>query len=390
MLQNNDIQPRLATRFLIKAGGQKVKGDKQYPEKWSHFKVCSTERDDIGNPEPQTEWMMENLGTSTPTELPFMFFTNDPLQCYDDGYAYRTKTQRLCYSTDGKLAWWQKQKREGRSDKANPLPTGIEATGGRSNETAEAILVNCPGNACPMQQANKCKINLRLTGFIPRPEKDFKFQGSDVFYSSSYNSAAQLRGSLKTLIMLTGGNIAFVPLTLRLQPKKAMVAGKQVEVFIVSFFPDESVDKLNARSLESGGVPATDLALPSAVPDFDANIEPEEYYPEDAEVDDGRPTLEEMTPAEEEAPPHDDPPDEEPPEEDTSESSQQDDMNSRRADLRDAIRVFGKTCGKSEKIIEMAMKSCEVKDTGETVSNLNDLLEGWKRLESESPPLPME
>lgn len=386
MLQNNDIKPRLATRFLIKAGGQKQKGQSTYPEKWNHFKVCSPDRDEIGNPTPQNDWMMENLGTNTPTEVPFMFFTNDPTQCYDDGYAYRTRTQRLCYSNDGITAYWSKTKREGQKDAKNPLPDGIQQVD--KEETEDSLIVRCPGHQCPMQQSNKCKINLRLTGFIPRPESEFKFQGADVFYSSSYNSAAQLRGSLQTLIMLTGGNIAFVPLTLKLQPKKAIVGGKQIEVYIVSFFPEESVDKLNARTLE-GGMGTPDLALAPPQVDFDENITTDEYYPEPED----RPSYEDMSPGpvDDDEPPMDvyDGATEEPEYEDESVPPSQDSLSSQRADLRQAIKMLGKGMGKSDNVINMALKSCEVDgDLKESVKNYKDMYTGWQKLADEEPGLP--
>ena len=391
MLKNNDIVPRLATRFLIKAGGQKKKGDKTHPEKWDHFKVCSTERDDIGNPEPQEEWMLDNVGTTEPTEIPFMFFTNDPTQCYDDGYAYRTRTQRLCYSNDGITAQWQKNKREGQKDVKNPLPKGIEQT---PNSTDDAFVVKCPGRDCPMQQSSKCKINLRLTGFIPRPEHDFKFQGADVFYSSSYNSAAQLRGSLQTLIMLTGGNIAFVPLTLKLQPKKAMVSGRQIEVYIVSFFPDESVDKLNARTL-AGGDNRPDLALAPPEADFEENVTAEEYYPEEDEAP-VRATLDEMTPEpeEEDGPPDDvydnmaPPPDEEPDEVDSVLENM--DAREQLAHYKREIWKIGKANDKSDGIIKAAIDTSThgMGTVGEQVSGLKELYESWTKIYGEPGSLP--
>lgn len=372
MLQNEDIKPRLATRFLIKAGGLKQKGDTTYPEKWDHIKVCSPDRDDVGNPTHMDEWMMENLGTKTPTEVPFMFFTNDPTQCYDDGYAYRTKTQRLCYSTDGRIAWWSKSKREGKSDKKNPVPEGITTLGGSSNETEDAIAVKCPGPGCPMQASKKCKINLRLTGFIPRPEEDFKFQGADVFYSSSYNSASQLRGSLQTLISLTGGNIAFVPLTLRLSPKKAMAAGRQVQVYVMSFFPDESVDKLNARSIESGGPPATDLALPHAVPDFDENVEPDEYYsPETESTDSTLPSYEEMSP-------------------DTTSDSETEsievDLDAEIAAMKRDIFAVGRDLKKKDEEVKGILIACDAEEKKDIYDNLRNTLAGLRLMLEPSLP----
>jgi len=292
MLQNNSIRPRLATRFLIKAGGLKQSGEKTFPEKWDHFKVCSTERNDIGNPEPQNAWMRENLNEEKPTKIPFMFFTNDPEACYDDGYAYRTKTQRLCFSSDGKLAYWQRKKSEGAKSVANKLPDELVVA---DDSDAETVVVECPGPSCPLQKANKCKINLRLVGFIPKPDEGFVFQGADIFYSSSYNSAAQLRASMDALITLTGGQIAFTPLVLQLQPKKAMVSGKQQTVYIVSFFPSQSVDKLQAKAMSEGqtDIPRTSvLSIPSAVDVEEPEKFHDEFYPEETT----RPDLDEMMP----------------------------------------------------------------------------------------------
>ena len=279
MLEDGNIKPRLATRYLIKAGG---KGPKGNPVKWDHFKICKNERDEQGLLIPDDEFMKKVCGTTKPAEIPFMFFSNNPTDCYDDGYSYRTKSQRLCFSTDGKTAHWSNRIRVGDKLKTHKIPEGIEPI----QDMGETTGVVCLGPNCPMQTGRKCKINLRLVGYIPTD--DGIFTGADVFFSSSYNSAAQLRASMHVLVTRTNGNIAFRPLTLRLQPKKALVDNKQLTVYVVDFYSAETPEQLT-----SGVQPVVmpSLAPPPAAIDMgDNEVIAEEYYPEEPTVDDMMPS----------------------------------------------------------------------------------------------------
>lgn len=307
MLKPGIIQPRLRNRLRIKIGGMKKRGDKEYPEKYDHFKLTTTEKDDQGNWIPVTDnWLMEHIGDVKPKELPFMFFSNDPRMCFDTGYAYQTRQGRRCYSEDGDLAWWAKKKPVKKGDKwtdgPNPVPEGIKTVPvaglppeqSRMLDDYEPVL--CMGQECPMQKMDpaNCKLNLRLSGFIPVPEG--RFEGQDILWSTSYNSASQIMGSWETLMLQTGGQPAFIPLKLKLEPKK----GKRGEIYILSFHVDVSraeIDAIVAGAAAAGrGAIGSGLTPPPAV-DLGEHERAEEFYEgETVPEEDDNPSLADMMP----------------------------------------------------------------------------------------------
>lgn len=309
MLKPGIIKPRLRNRFIIKIGGMKRTKTKEYPEKYDHFKLVYPEKGEDGHRIPvEEEFLMEHFGEVEPKELPFMFFSNDPRMCYDTGYAFQTKQGRRCFSEDGELAWWAKKKMTKKDNKwvegKNPLPEGIQVIESGPSPYNVAIeehshllddyqTVQCLGRECPMQKTDppNCKLNLRLSGFIPVPEG--RFEGQDILWSTSYHSAAQIEGSWATLMLQTGGHPAFVPLKLKLEPRK----GKRGEIYILSFHADADQNEINAivagSTIRGPEAISPGMTPPSAVEMGDA----EEFYETEAAGEGPKgPNLEEMMP----------------------------------------------------------------------------------------------
>jgi hypothetical protein len=226
----------LARTGRIKIGGkgeerQKKDGTGTYrlPVKYDHFVVTlDTRKGGRGNFIPDEE-VMQHYGPK-PKRLNVMFLVNDWRQVYDDWFAAYFKSTLVCSSDNGKTAIWR-----GRKEKLHRDIKVLEQVTGRQ----QGWRVECPGIRCPYYRAKSgitCRCNIRMMVNIMEQSR---MGGAYEFRSSSYNSALQLRASFASVMSMTGGQIAGIPLELVVGPHTTMDEnGKPQESYVVHFeFP---------------------------------------------------------------------------------------------------------------------------------------------------------
>ena len=214
MIKN--LVPRLAEVGKIKCGikgeSRKSKYGKEFmlPQKLDHFIITTLERDAAGRLKPDVALMnkLKNNGDNL-TELPIRLLYDDIDLNFPTRYALYKGNKCLC-SGDGERA--------------------IEV-----KENGMSFEINCP---CKRQDPeyqgpDKCKINGTLSCIIEGSEK---LGGCYKFRTTSFNSVTNILSSLAFIKTLTGGKLAWIPLTLILAPKSTTIpgSGKATTVYCAS------------------------------------------------------------------------------------------------------------------------------------------------------------
>jgi len=302
--------PRLPERGHIKIGElgavrKSTRGnDYQLPQKLDHFRVTTLDRDPKNaNNFVIDQALYERLDLpEKPTELPVRLLYDDLELNFPTRYACYAGQKLWCVG-DGEQAL-----RASKEHGQNPLP--------------EPFPVACPCHRIEPTYKGKdvCKINGRLSVLI---DGAGGIGGVWVFRTTSYNSVTGILSSLAFIRNLTGGILANIPLTLRLQKKRAANPndGSGLDIWVASLeYPGNASELLET---------AHDIALHRAQTHLSiANIEEEarrqlaylpdaalpgdvaedivgEFYPEQIEEEEPpppRPRREDFR-AQEEAPP---------------------------------------------------------------------------------------
>jgi hypothetical protein len=140
-----------------------------------------------------------------------------------------------------------------------------------NTETGEFEEIECPGLECDWFEPKKqCRHIMNLQFLIP----DFISDGVWQLDTSSFFSIVNFNGSWDFIRTLTGGQIAMIPLLLRVVPKECSPGGKKKIVHVLEL-------KLAERySLSQLQAITTSTPTPvAALPEPDLTTEPEHFYP---------------------------------------------------------------------------------------------------------------
>lgn len=207
---------------------------KEYPRAVDYF-VLPEDRPDLA----------ERFGAQ-PRELPIMFPTDDLEMVAPQYYKrYGSGTGLVCKG-DGETA-----------SMVNP-------------ETGEFEEIMCPGQECEWYEREHCRHVMNLQFLLP----DFITDGVWQLDTGSFFSITNFNGSWHFILTLTRGQIAMVPLLLRVVPREVAPGGKKkvVHVLELKLAGSYSLDQLQALS---AGAPAPVAALPEP----DTTTESEHFYP---------------------------------------------------------------------------------------------------------------
>ena len=276
-----NLVPRLPERGKIKIGrlGQERKtrdGKNTYrlPQKLDHFTITKTERGQDGNFIRDAEAHAE-FGEK-PTELPVRLLYDDPDLNFPTRYAaYKGRT--LWCSGDGDVAQRLTEDGKGRHQVACPCERADPA----------------------YQGDDKCKMNGKLSVLLDIPNRP-GVGGVWTLRTTSYNTIVGILSSLQFLRALTGGPLANIPMTLRIQAKEGTTpSGTTQKVYFVSIESRGSEEELIERGqqvalhratakvsiehIEERARQALQLASPDVIlPGDETENVVDEFYPEQA------------------------------------------------------------------------------------------------------------
>jgi hypothetical protein len=243
------IRPRLKEVYKIKIGikGQQNAKGNRLPQKIDHFLVYKNEKNTAGDFVIAAE-IMTKL-PEKPKKLPVILLYNNVEDNFFTSLAYYTKSRLMC-SSDGET-------RQNWDEKTQTYVSG-----------------ECPNKACTYFKEGNCKPSGILKCVLLL---DGQIGGAAVFRTHAWNSITYLVSSIKTLLNLSGGKIAGVPLYLIVSPETKIVKGKQRIIFTVSLEFQGTI-----QQLQSGNFQRLNAPTPEELPELSedpADIT-DEYYPE--------------------------------------------------------------------------------------------------------------
>lgn len=195
--------------------------------------------------------------------------------------AYGKTSGLFCRCEDGETA---SRSNKGLDKDEKPIdPQGwaalqvYEKQEGIKLEVGDRFDMPCPGEECPLFEKKVCKNLGTLDLMIPRVPG----LGVWTVQTSSFNSIRNIESTLQQMADLLGGEIASIPLGLRLVPQQAVVEGKAKTIFVMELVCPHNLQQLaglRRRALASGGsilaaiegeVPMPDDLYPHAGADLD-------------------------------------------------------------------------------------------------------------------------
>lgn len=240
------IKPRLKELYKIKIGikGNENANGNRLPQKLDHFVILKNEKDNNNNFLIATN-IMSKL-EKKPRVLPVMLLYNNLEDNFFSSLAYYTRSKLVC-SGDGEIAkhYYEKTK------------TYIEN---------KCLFTNCKffkQGLCKPSGILKCILLI-----------DGQIGNAAVFRTHAWNTIKYLTSSIQTLLILSGGNIAGVPLWLSVSPETRIVAGKQRIIFTVSLEFQGTIEQL-----KSGEFIRTEIPKPIPELQEDPADIVDEFYP---------------------------------------------------------------------------------------------------------------
>ena len=242
------IEPRLCEIGKIKIGEIALINGKRIPKKLNHFVVTTVDRDDGGNLIQDAE-VMKIVGHE-PKELGVYLCFDEPDLNIPTFFTYYTASRLHCYG-DGEHAW-------------------------RWDEQNERSIVDCNIETCPFFKEKKCRPYGKMSVILHAAQR---IGGVYVFRTSSWNTIRQIKSSMALIRTFTGGVLAGIPLTMRIQamPVQPKDVGKMLRIQTVNIeFPGTMDDlqkisgaeitrRLNAgmnmKKIEEASIPALEAAL---------------------------------------------------------------------------------------------------------------------------------
>jgi len=211
-------------KVMTSRGGKKF----QPPSKLDHFLITKLDRDGSGN-FVKDEKMHKLIGSDTPKEIPIMLMFND--------VEANIQTRLVCYN--GKKVWCS----------------------GDGESAQQATMVDNQLNysvrnkvACPCKRLeqdhkgkDRCKPSGRLSCLIKGAEI---VGGCWVLRTTSWNTIQSILGSLHFIKSITNGELAGIPLVLRLNPKQVTTPdNKSMTAQIVSILYKGEITQLRQLAL---------------------------------------------------------------------------------------------------------------------------------------------
>src|SRR3990167_3092231 len=189
-------------------------GKMKAPTKLDHLELTTTQRDDAGRLMPDVELIAELCGIAEfekglPTAIEIGLPFDDPDLVFPNRLAYYKGRTVFC-SGEGEQAMrstvLRREKRDGKDvDVLGPAePFGP-----------------C-GNACPDFEDRRCKPTGRLR-FVLRDQQTVG--GIYEFRTTSWGSIANISASLDMIRAMTGGTLAWLPLTFAVEPQTGQPKG---------------------------------------------------------------------------------------------------------------------------------------------------------------------
>ncbi|GEO28012.1 MULTISPECIES: hypothetical protein [Alicyclobacillus] len=231
-------------------------GGKEYPKATDYFVV----RADGTNTSDQAAAAFHEVYGDKPKEITICFPTDDPEQFMP---------QALCSykGSQGRGRLWCK---------------GDGETAVREDGNGGYTQVHCAYKECEFYKAKQCKELTRLIFLLP----EVKGIGIWELDSTSYYTSQNLIGSIQLIRQLTRGRIAMIPLTLRVVPMQAQVAGHPKTIYVLDLKLEnvKMMDLLNKVATIALDEPTMDFERPNdnEMPDdlyIESSIVPDDSIP---------------------------------------------------------------------------------------------------------------
>ena len=196
------------------------------PEKLDHFMIVKNERDQNGDFVPDAT-LMEKLMVSPSKQV----VTNGQNKLI--GIPIRLLYNDIDLNFPTRFARYSRGKRACEGD-------------GVDGHTRDGRTIKC---TCAEFETGNCKVNGTLSCIIDGTEL---LGGCYKFRTTSINTVSSIIGSLRLIQTITKGHLAFLPLTLMLQPKITTTpAGDITKVYVVSIVFNGNVDALRQAALSN-------------------------------------------------------------------------------------------------------------------------------------------
>jgi hypothetical protein len=200
--------------------------------------------------------------------------------------AYGKGTGLFCRCEDGERATRvhkgliDRPGQPGHGKPADPQGFAFLQEQGLDVEVGDLFDMPCPGEECFYFEKKMCK-NLGSFDFLLPNVPGF---GTWCVQTSSFNSIRNIESMLQMLADALGGQVAGIPLGLKLAPHQAQVEGKAKTVYVLEMICPHNLQQLaglRRRALEAGGAvvalidgkaPAPDDLFPNAGANLDATL----------------------------------------------------------------------------------------------------------------------